>query len=247
MGQTWSPSDYQQHGSFVPALGTTILARLAPVAGQRILDIGCGDGTLTAQIVEQGAIVTGIDASPEMVGAARMRGIDAHVMDATALTFDAEFDSVFSNAALHWIADADAVLRGVARALKPGGAFVAEFGGHLNVAAISVAMRAVFSRYGLPLASPWYFPTPDEYAAKVVAAGLVVVDIANVPRPTPLPTGMDGWLRTFGGAMLDELPPGQRDEARGAIVELLRPSLCDAEGRWTADYVRLRVMARKPS
>src|SRR4029077_3379462 len=109
-----------------------IMTRLAPTAGERILGIGCGDGTLTAQMVEQGGIVTGVDASPEMIDAARLRGIDAHVVDATALTFDAEFDAVFSNAALHWIADADAVLRGVARALKPGGRFVAEFGGHLN-------------------------------------------------------------------------------------------------------------------
>ena len=247
MGQTWSPSDYQHHAAFVPALGAAIMTRLAPAAGERILDIGCGDGTLTAQMVEQGAIVTGVDASPEMIDAARLRGIDAHVVDATALTFDAEFDAVFSNAALHWIADADAVLRGVARALKPGGRFVAEFGGHLNVAAITVAVRAVFARYDLPLLIPWYFPTSDEYAAKVVAAGLVVEDIANVPRPTLLPTGMDGWLRTFGGAMLDPLPSATRDEVRHAIVDLLRPSLCDEGGQWTADYVRLRVVARKPA
>ncbi len=246
MSQTWSPSDYQRHAAFVPALGAAILTRLAPMAGERILDLGCGDGTLTAQIVEHGAIVTGIDASPDMVDAARKRGIDAHVMDATALPFDAEFDAVFSNAVLHWIGDPDAVLRGIARALKPGGRFVAEFGAHLNIAAITVAARAVFARYELPLTLPWYYPTPDAYAAKILAAGLVVDDIASVPRPTPLPTGMDGWLQTFGGAMLDRLPPDQRDEVRGAIVDLLRPTLCDEAGQWTADYVRLRVAASKP-
>ena len=172
MTQSWSPADYQQHAAFVPALGAPMLGVLAPQAGERILDLGCGDGVLTAQIVESGAKVVGVDASPEMVAAARARGIDAHVVDASALTFVSEFDAVFSNAVLHWVPDADAVLRGVSRALRPGGRFVAEFGGHLNVAAISAGMRAVFKARGLPLAWPWYYPTTDEYAQKVVAAGL---------------------------------------------------------------------------
>src|SRR5262245_27114909 len=126
MDQTWQPSGYAQHAAFVPALGIGVLEKLAPAAGERILDLGCGDGSLTARLIERGARVVGIDASPEMVAAARARGIDAHLMDATALTFEGEFDAVFSNAVLHWIDDQDAVLSGVARALVPGGRFVAE-------------------------------------------------------------------------------------------------------------------------
>jgi SAM-dependent methyltransferase len=245
MAQTWSPSDYQQNAAFVPALGAPMLGLLAAQAGERILDLGCGDGVLTAQIVESGAEVVGVDASPEMVAVARGKGLDAHVVDAAALRFDSEFDAVFSNAVLHWIPDADAVLRGVSRALRPGGRFVAEFGGHLNVAAISTGIRAVFKARGLALAWPWYYPTPEAYGQKLVAAGFVVRSIALVPRPTPLPTDLDGWLRTFGGAIFSGLPETARDAVRNDIVELLRPVLCDASGNWTADYVRLRVVAVK--
>src|SRR5262245_3803803 len=142
MTQTWSPSGYAQHAAFVPALGAGILEKLAPAAGERILDLGCGDGSLTVQLIERGATVVGIDSSPEMVEAALGRGLEAYVMDATGLTFDGVFDAVFSNAVLHWVHDQDAVLSGVFRALVPGGRFVAEFGGHTNIAAISVALRA---------------------------------------------------------------------------------------------------------
>jgi trans-aconitate methyltransferase len=245
MSQTWSPSDYLQNAAFVPALGAHILARLAPGPGERILDLGCGDGTLTAQIVSAGATVVGVDASPAMVAAAVARGLDARLMDAQALTFDGEFDGVFSNAVLHWVGDASAAIDGVRRALKPGGRFVAEFGGHGNVAAIDVAIRAVLTARAVPYVWPWYYPTPDEYAAKLQVAGLAVEDMALVPRPTPLPTGMAGWLRTFGVSVLSQASPAHRESLIEEIVELLRPSLCDHAGRWTADYVRLQVVATK--
>ena len=173
MTQAWSPTDYREHAGFVPALGATILSMLAPRPGERILDLGCGDGVLTRQIAAAGAIVVGVDASPEMVDAAAATGLDAHVADARHLTFSGEFDAVFSNAVLHWIHDADAVLAGVARALKSGGRFVAEFGGHGNVAAIAVALRAVFKAHRIAVQWPWYYPTPEEYAARLEAAGLV--------------------------------------------------------------------------
>ena len=246
MAQDWSPSDYQQHASFVPALGASILSHLAPQAGERVLDLGCGDGVLTQQIAASGATVVGVDASPDMIAAARARGLDARLIDARALPFVCEFDAVFSNAALHWVPDADAVLAGVARALRPGGRFVAEFGGHTNVAAIAVAIRAVFARHGIAFASPWYYPTPDEYGARLVAHGFVVRDIRLFPRPTPLPTGMDAWLCTFRVSQFSGLPADLAADVEREIVDLLRPSLCDAAGRWTADYVRLQVMAERP-
>lgn len=244
--QTWCAEQYAQHASFVPALGAPLIDRLDPKPGERILDLGCGDGTLTAQIAARGATVVGIDASPEMAAAARARGLDARVLNAEALPFDAEFDGVFSNAVLHWITKADAVAQGVARALKPGGRFVGEFGGHTNVAAITVALRAVLPRYGIEAPTDWYYPTPEAYRRRLEAAGLRVEDIALVPRPTPLPTGMTGWLDTFRGTVLRAIPEPQRDQAKSELVELLRPALCDDEGRWTADYVRLRFTARKP-
>lgn len=245
MPQTWSPQDYQNHAAFVPELGLPLLGWLAPSPGERILDLGCGDGTLTAQIVATGAEVTGVDSSPAMVEAARQRGIDAHVGDATRLPYEAEFDAVFSNAALHWVLQADAALHGIACALKPGGRFVAELGGYLNVAAIAVAFRAVFAARRLPLVWPWDLPTPDEYAVKARAAGLSIVEIALVPRPTPLPTGIEGWLTTFCGSIFSTVPQGDREKVTQEIVDLLRPSLCDSSGNWTADYVRLRVKATK--
>ncbi len=247
MSQTWSPSDYQQHAGFVPALGASILARLAPQAGQRILDLGCGDGVLTLDLLASGADVVAVDGSPQMVAAAVARGVAARVMDARALTFTAEFDAVFSNAVLHWIPEADAVLAGVARALRPGGRFVAEFGGHTNVAAIVVALEAAFVRHGLRFQSPWYYPSPDEYRARLDANGFIVDDIRLVPRPTPLPTGMLGWLRTFGVSIFASVPGTLVARVEQDVLDLLRPSLCDTNGQWTADYVRLQVVARSRS
>jgi trans-aconitate methyltransferase len=246
MTQTWSPSGYAQHAGFVPALGAGILEKLAPTAGERILDLGCGDGTLTERLVERGADVVGIDGSPEMVAAACARGLDARLMDATSLTFDAEFDAVFSNAVLHWIGDQDAVLAGVARALVPGGRFVAEFGGHTNIAAISVALRAVLGHRRLSFHRHWYYPTPAAYGGLLERHGFAVELATLFPRPTPLPTGMAGWLHTFGHGALGAVPEEQRAEVEQEIIELLRPSLCDEAGNWTADYVRLQVIGRKP-
>lgn len=245
MSQNWSPATYAANAAFVPALGAPLIARLAPRAGERILDLGCGDGTLTAQIAATGAVVVGIDSSPEMIAAARARGLDARIGDATALTFAGEFDAVFSNAVLHWIDDADAVLAGVSRALEPDGRFVAEFGGHTNIAAISVAMRAVFVRHAFDYTRHWYYPTAKEYRIRLEAHGFAVEDIRLFPRPTPLPTGMRGWLRTFAVSLFSRVPLELRERMEDEVIDLLRPSLCDSEGNWTADYVRLQFVATR--
>jgi trans-aconitate methyltransferase len=245
MAETWSPSGYARHAGFVPALGAPLVDRLKPVPGERILDLGCGDGSLTLRLEEAGADVIGVDASPSMVAAALARGLDARVMDAAQLTFRDEFDAVFSNAALHWMLDPDAVLGGVVRALKPKGRFVAEFGGHTNVAAIAVAIRAVLARRHQPFTWPWYFPTAEEYAARAAASGLAVEFITTFPRPTPLPTDMSGWLRTFAHPLMSSMPEAERAAAEAEIIALLAPSLRDGDGRWTADYVRLQIVARR--
>jgi trans-aconitate methyltransferase len=243
--QTWNAETYARNARFVADLGAPVLDMLHPQAGEDILDLGCGDGALTLKIAASGARVVGVDGSASMVEAACKLGLDARVMNGEALTFSQEFDAVFSNAALHWMKRPDDVLAGVARALRPGGRFVAEFGGHGNVASILVALLAAVRPYegGKSVQSPWFFPTADEYAAKLEQHGFVVDQIALVPRPTPLPTGMDGWLETFGQPFFDGIPRQDREAARADAIDLLRPALCDASGNWIADYARLRVRA----
>ena len=244
--QTWSAEGYQRNAGFVPAYGVPLVERLSPRGGERVLDLGCGDGILSERIAAAGATVVGVDSAPDMIEAARARGIDARAGSGEALAFEAEFDAVFSNAALHWMRRADAVLAGVQRALKPGGRFVAELGGHGCVAAIVVAVSAVLARHGAPFVHPWFFPTPVEYRALLEAHGFEVSHLELYPRPTPLPTGMRGWLETFAGPMLAPLSPEARPRALDAVTELLAPVLRDSQGNWTADYVRLRVVASKP-
>lgn len=247
--QEWKADRYAQHAHFVPALGQPVLDLLKPSAGERILDLGCGDGVLTEKLVAAGASIVGVDASADMVAAARHRGLDAQVMDGHELGFQQEFDAVFSNAALHWMTrDPDLVIAGVMRALKPGGRFAAEMGGHGCVAAITVAMMAAVERRGIDCKgpTPWYFPTVDDYRARLERAGFSVEYIELIPRPTPLPTDMAGWLETFGAPYFQRLPADQRAGARDDAIAMLRAVLCDERGRWTADYMRLRFLARRP-
>jgi trans-aconitate methyltransferase len=245
-GQDWQAERYARNARFVADLGQPVVELLAPEPGERILDLGCGDGALTQKLAELGCDVLGVDAGPDMIRVARELGLDAHVVDGHELAFEREFDAVFSNAALHWMKrDPDAVVAGVARALKPGGRFAGEFGGHGNVAAIVTALLAVLARRDLDgmRGHPWYFPTPAAYRKCLEAHGFRVESINLIPRPTPLPTGMSAWLDTFAEPMLKLLPEGERATVKEEAVELLAPTLRDEAGNWTADYVRLRFRA----
>lgn len=245
-GQDWQADRYATNAGFVPELGRSVLELLDPRPGERILDLGCGDGVLTAELAQRGCLVVGVDAGPDMIRSARARGVDARLMDGHDLGFSAEFDAVFSNAALHWMKrDPSAVVAGVARALRPGGRFVAEMGGAGNVAAITVALLAVLARRGIDGAPaiPWYFPTPKAYVQLLTQHGFRIGSMALVSRPTPLPTGMEAWLETFAEPLLGLLEPADRPAARAEAAALLRPVLCYADGRWVADYVRLRFAA----
>lgn len=245
--QDWRADRYGANARFVAELGGPVVELLDPRPGERILDLGCGDGVLTRRLADRDCEVVGVDGGPDMVRAARALGVDARVADGQALSFDREFDAVFSNAALHWMKrDPDAVVAGVARALRPGGRFVAEMGGHGNVAAITVALLAVLARRGLDgmTAHPWFFPTPDAYRARLEGHGFRVERIELAPRPTPLPAGMSAWLDTFAEPFLKLLPEGgARAVAKEEVVELLAPALRDERGAWVADYVRLRFRA----
>ena len=177
--QTWDPERYARNARFVADLGEPVVALLAPQAGERILDLGCGDGALTEKLVGLGCAVVGVDGSREQISAARARGLDAHVMDGEALDFEDAFDAVFSNAALHWMTRPDRVIGGVWRALTRGGRFVAECGGTGCVATITSALTAALARRGIDAAAynPWYFPSVDDYASRLTARGFAVQSI----------------------------------------------------------------------
>jgi trans-aconitate methyltransferase len=245
--QVWNAEDYEKHARFVSDLAGPVLEWLQPQAGQRILDLGCGDGVLTEELKRRDVDVLGVDVSESLLAAALARGVETRRMDGQKLPFDAEFDAVFSNAALHWMSDAGAVIEGVFRALKPGGRFVAEFGGHGNVAAVTTAMRATARRRGgdAALAGPWFFPSVAVYREMLEERGFRVVRIGLFPRPTPLPTGMIAWLKVFRRPFFAQYG-AEEDQVLAEVEELLAPSLRDARGNWTADYVRLRVEAMKP-
>lgn len=245
--QVWGAEKYEKNARFVSDMTGDVLAWLAPKAGERILDLGCGDGVLTEKLVQAGAIVKGADNSEALLSAARKRGLDVEFKDGQALDYGPEFDAVFSNAALHWMVRAEEVVKGVHSSLKPGGRFIAEFGGHGNVAAILTALRATALKYGKDpaRAAGWFYPTPAEYRALLEANGFSVDKIGLFPRPTPLPTGLRGWLMTFRESYFDQWPEKDREQIAIEIENLLAPSLRDRAGNWTADYVRLRVAAKK--
>ena len=245
--QQWNAAVYADNAHFVPVLGQPVLDLLQPRSGERILDLGCGDGALTEKLVALGAQVVGIDSSPDMTAAALRRGLDARVMDTRALVFENEFDAVFSNAVLHWIKDdPDAPIAGAFRALRIGGRFVGELGGHACVGAITVALVSTLERRGIRNAAswiPWFFPTVEDYELRLRRAGFVPQSVQLIPRPTPLPTGMRGWLDTFANPFLAALPSEERSGFLDEVTALLKPVLCDANGKWTADYTRLRFAA----
>ena len=246
----WDAADYGRNAAFVPALGAPVVELLAPKPGERILDLGCGDGTLTVKLVEAGAIVTGVDASPDMIVAAQARGLDAHVADGQRLDFGPEFDAVFSNAALHWMLDASAVAGGVVRALKPGGRFVGEMGGKGNIATLRAALHAELAErgYSMPGGDPQWYAAPDEFTAVYESAGFVDVEARLFSRPTPLPAGVAGWLKTFRTGFLDAagVPDEEQADVAQAVERRLEPVFRQPDGSWLADYVRLRFTMRKP-
>jgi len=247
MSSRWDSSLYEQAHSFVWQKAADLIGWLAPQPGERILDLGCGTGQLTAKIAEAGAHVVGLDNSAEMLATARTNypAIEFHLADAAAFHFDDPFDAVFSNAALHWVQDAEGVVRSVAATLKPGGRFVAEFGGEGNVRLLLAACLAALHDRGLPAENPWYFPSIAEYAALLERHGLEVVEARLFDRPVDLEggdAGMERWLRMFGPPLLAQAPEPDRDALIRDIETRLRPDLF-RDGHWIADYRRIRVKA----
>jgi SAM-dependent methyltransferase len=254
---SWCPADYATNAAFVPALGAAAFALLDPQPGELILDVGCGDGALTEKIAAAGARAIGLDASEEMVEAARARGVDAFVADAQALDLEGQalrfgqFDAAFSNAALHWMLDPDAVASGIHKVLRPGGRFVGEMGGEGNIATLRGGIRDELTErgYDVPPADPQWYPSVEEFSRLYSCAGFVDIKAQLIPRVTPLATGVAAWVKTFRAGWLDaaRVPKQEREEVSAAIEERLAPKLRLPDGSWFADYVRLRFTMRKPA
>jgi trans-aconitate methyltransferase len=249
----WNSALYEGNHAFVWQYGESLLKLLAPKAGERILDLGCGTGQLTEKIAESGAFVQGIDSSLSMIAQARSNysQIDFAVADARDFQVDEPLDAVFSNAVLHWIKEPDAVINCVKKALKPGGRFVAEFGGKGNVEAIVRAILSVLSEIGCeePEAlNPWYYPSIGDYAGLLEKQGFEVGYAVLFDRPTRLECGkfgMANWIEMFAGGFFVGLSEEVRSQVIKAVEERLRSTqYCD--GNWIADYRRIRIVATIP-
>lgn len=248
----WDPDDYDGGHDFVYEYGAGVLELLDPEAGERVLDLGCGTGHLAAEIADavgETGEVLGLDRSAEMVAEARTDYPDLPVVKADARAFAASepFDAVFSNAALHWITDQEAVTERVADLLRPGGRYVAELGGSGNVERIVEAVIEACARRDHEADPPWYFPSMGEHATLLERHGLEVTYARLFDRPTDLEGDEDGlreWLGMFGDSLLAEVPPDEREAVLADVEDRLRPDLYDPESRtWTADYRRLRFVA----
>ncbi len=248
--QNWNPELYEARHSFVWQFGQGLIELLKPQRGERILDLGCGPGQLTAHIAELGAEIVGLDASPEMVGQARQNFPDLRFVlaDAGAMNFNQEFDAIFSNAALHWMPDTQRIAETMARALKQGGRLVAELGGKGNVAQIEAALEAVLPRFnqGRMPVSKTYFSSVGEYSQVLERAGLEVRFAHLFDRPTPLEgqRAMEEWIRQFSWYLFSPLPADRREEALREVLDRLRATL-HCNDSWFVDYRRLRLMAVK--
>lgn len=245
--QVWNANEYAKYGRYVPEyLGAPLLELLAPEPGERILDLGCGDGVLTQKLIVLGCEVIGIDTSKELIEAAKSKGIAAHVMDGQALTFSNEFDAVFSNAALHWMNNHNAVIEGVKRSLKAKGRFVGEFGGEGNVNEIRKALAISLAKRGMNIEklNPWYFPNVNEYQKKLEQFGFTVKNINLISRPA-IVSDISDWLNMFAKSFIAELTESEGEKVFNEVREHLKDKLINDKGEWFIDYVRLRFYAEK--
>jgi len=249
MPDIWDSSLYDDRHSFVWKSGGDLIGLLNPKPGERILDLGCGTGHLTAQIAGRGAAVIGMDSSASMIAQARQNYPKIAFMlgDARELRFDEPFDGVFSNAVLHWIREPARVIDAVALALKPQGRFVLEMGGKGNNALIVAAVESIQRAHGYEPRLPWFYPSAAEYATLLERGGFEIETLWTFPRWTKLDhpeRGLREWLEMFGALWFEDVPAQERGGLIAEIEDRLRPALY-RDGSWWADYHRLRVVAKK--
>jgi trans-aconitate methyltransferase len=247
----WNADSYTQKHAFVFQYGAGLVDVLAPQAGERVLDVGCGSGELTQEIAGRGAAVVGLDSSADMLAKARKQfpGLDFRLGDATNFELPERFDAIFSNAALHWVPQATAAIRQMHRHLKPGGRLVAELGGQGNVGQIVTAVLRQLKLRGYPLAEAnwWYFPSLGEYAALLEKQGFRVHLAQHYDRETPLAdpeTGLADWIEQFGEQFFAGVSVADKAAILVAVNAELRPVLW-RDGQWHADYKRLRIVAER--
>ena len=244
---SWDPQSYARNGRFVSDLGEPLLQLLDAQPGELILDLGCGDGALTEKIAGSGCAVIGVDSSLPQLQAARQRGLNLVAMDGHQLGLRRRFDAVFTNAALHWMKQAETVAVGVANSLKAGGRYVGEFGGEGNVEKIRSALHAALKKRAINPASidPWYFPSPEQYSELLSKTGFIVSYVELIPRPTKLPGDILDWLQVFAQPFTQPIVEAQRSSFLAEVRNELASCLRDGAGNWYADYVRLRFKATK--
>jgi trans-aconitate 2-methyltransferase len=247
----WDAGLYDDKHSFVWKLAAGVLELLNPQSGERILDLGCGTGHLAAKIAETGAHVVGVDRSPEMIRQAKEKypALRFEVMDAREISLDGTFDAAFSNATLHWIKEPERAIAGIKKSLRPGGRFVAEFGGKGNTSQLINAIQRSWQKMGIagPAPHPWYYPGIPEYAGLLEKDGFEVTHATLFDRPTPLDDGVRGlrnWLEMFGGTFVEGLPEATRESLLMEIERELRPKLF-RDDHWVMDYRRLRIVAMR--
>ena len=250
MTNQWNAAQYDAKHAFVYEKAKGLVDLLAPKPGERILDLGCGTGALTAEIASRGAEILGVDRSEEMISQARKKfpALKFELLDARELRFDAEFDAVFSNAMLHWIPQAEQVVAGVAQALKLGGRFVAEFGGKGNIRKLVEGFHRAFSALGMQEpdgASPWFYPSIAEYAGLLERHGLEVREASLFERPTVLEEGergLENWIRVFRQTLIEKMGEANGQQWIREVERQCRAELFH-DGSWELDYRRLRIAA----
>jgi len=249
LGNEFDSDTADSEQSFVDAYGRDLVDLLDPHPEERVLDFGCGTGTLTAAIAERGASVVGVDADGGLVERARETHPDLqfHHVDATEFSLAEPADAVLSNSVLHWFDDQDEIVEQIADSLRPGGRFVAEMAITGNVGTILHAVRAEARARGEVVENPWHFPTVGEHVVRLERHGFEVRLARLFDRPTAL-EGSDGlrnWLTQFGDGLFAAIDDEEtREEITSAVEQRLRPqSYVESADEWVADYRRLRFVA----
>ncbi|MDR0933967.1 MAG: methyltransferase domain-containing protein [Burkholderiaceae bacterium] len=247
--QTFEPELLETRARFITEFGMPVLELLEPKPGERILDVGCGHGAICEKLNAMGCITVGVDISSTMVDAAMKNGVDARIMNAENMTFNEEFDAVYTNSAMHWMRHLDKVAGGVKRALKPGGRFVGEMGGKGSIANIIGAIRHVMSRHGIEMESvqSWYFPSISELSSIMEVAGLNIRSMELIERPTILPGDIRDWIKMFGRHYLNAWDVSEAEKFLNEVKAAAQGNMVNEKGEWIGDYKRLRFYALKPA